>query len=78
MTTQYRPEGWENNNPCVECDCVNIKDRVCDMTCISLAKYEGKEAGADAMLEGLKKEGDYVKDWGTLNKRGYLVFIEEE
>ena len=47
----YRPEGWKE-----------IKDAIHDKINIDDPYYEGEvdegiEAGADAMLEGLKKEG---------------------
>ena len=51
-----RPDGWDNRNPCVTCDVRDVPNRVCDMTCVKLAKYEGVEAGADALLEALKKD----------------------
>ena len=46
------------------------------------------EAGADAMLEALKQEGEYVKNGGSYpcvltrslkkGESGWLVFIEED
>ena len=54
----WRPEeGWENPNPCLECEVRDVLDRVCDMTCMQLSRYESKEAGADAILEALREEG---------------------
>ena len=66
----YRPEGWKR-------DCETMSD---DCECVQCVAYE---AGADAMLEGLKKEGDKIDDLHDdiqelFPYEGYLVFIPEE
>ena len=76
---QYRPEGWENpyqDEPHEECGCFQC------------GVHLGFEAGADAMLEGLKKGAmfipgvlagadDFMLKVGIPNNRGYLVFIPD-
>lgn len=52
---KIRPEGWEKPN--LFCQLANVE-------CIP--KWTAYEAGADAILEGLKKEGlygEYLKDY---------------
>lgn len=46
----YRPEGWEilGEHPCGGDGCLQCRD------------YANKEAGADAMLEGLKKNAKKI------------------
>ena len=66
----YRPEGFKNP----------YKKRTPMYKGISV-HYEAFEAGADAMLEGLKKEGEprhLECDCGCCKPKGYLVFIPEE
>lgn len=74
----YRPEGWKNPH--------NVHDVVQYMPQPKTARIEREafEAGADAMLEGLKKEGQPTDrcngrvSKALLKKKGYLVFIPEE
>ncbi len=64
----YRPEGWKN--PYSKTTCMECYD-----------ESGAFEAGADAMLEGLKSDGTHFpKGFSTahLMKKGYLVFIPEE
>ena len=70
-----RPEGWEElgDHPCGGDGCLQCRD------------YANKEAGADAMLEGLmtgvryRVVAEYVdgQEQTIDSKNGYLVFIEE-
>ncbi len=62
-----RPEGWEElgEHPCSGDGCLQCRD------------YANKEAGADAMLEGLKKSGEFMEADGR-DPACYLVFIPEE
>lgn len=84
----YRPEGWKN--------IYTISYESCKVTSPEFAIQAGMqglayEAGADAMLEALKKEAIHIKtkrgwkylrdsyeDWLYGNRVGYLAFIEEE
>ena len=88
MTTQYRPEGWEN--------LVSSLRGVKTLTSSGISGIDAQsllEAGADAMLEGLKKQGTKVEEGKPYHcpcsvclndedcyaiENGYLVFIEEE
>ena len=70
---QYRPNRWENphsNNP--------DPDKVYMWT-----RHDDFEAGADAMLEGLKKEGVYREsvwpfDAPRQKTNGHWCFIPED
>ena len=67
----YRPEGWKN--PYHE-ETGRVPDE-------HNAEFQDYEAGADAMLEGLKKQNVTLPDiihHYTLGKLGKLVFIPEE
>lgn len=55
MWKNNRPDGWGNKNPCDDCEARDIPNRVCDMTCIRLCKYESIEAGADAYEKAIWK-----------------------
>ena len=80
----YRPEGWKNDR-----EKYLLKDIDISIGNIWPVIYE---AGADAMLEGLKKKGAYQEKgsqvggllinntpWaGTCERNGWLVFIPEE
>ena len=79
----YRPEGWKNPDPCSEC---NFSEKLsCNGVCNESIRYSSKEAGADAMLEGLMTRvryrvvAEYVdrQEQTIDSKNGYLVFIEE-
>ncbi len=88
----YRPEGMkENLEPCGNCPNI-YKTTNCAVACEPWQRYANYEAGLDAMLEGLKKEGVpvLVNQKGGLNilpeslpyvlalmTRGKLVFIPE-
>ncbi|KKM99787.1 hypothetical protein LCGC14_1144370 [marine sediment metagenome] len=76
-----RPEGWKNPYPYNPEPTSKLPNTA----------YNAFEAGADAMLEGLKKEawnhiipGNYVETdadgykYHEPDVEGYLVFIEEE
>lgn len=76
----YRPKGWKNPDECL-CD----EDWVKAMGECGDMRHHAYEAGADAMLEGLKKGGVEQtmqpqamirEEW--LYKPGTLVFIPEE
>ncbi|MCK5016442.1 MAG: hypothetical protein KAS32_05145 [Candidatus Peribacteraceae bacterium] len=88
MTKMYRPEGWNAMD-------IMLKTPVYVITGDELTdiKLSLVEAGADAMLEGLKKEGmnskgefpnikqfpnDSMLTVKIPNKKGWLVFIPEE
>ena len=60
----YRPEGWGNPH-------IIVIDGV-DIDCSVEAK--AYEAGADAMLEGLKKDNIVILSM----EKGWLIFIPEE
>ena len=70
-----RPEGW---NKLVK----DLKFMNMPRTAEGLKNVERVyEAGADAMLEGLKKEGEPQHlncDDACSKRKGYLVFIPEE
>ena len=74
----YRPEEWKGYH-CVDGKCIE-----CDTNPVDCNNHY--EAGADAMLEGLKKECGSLEWTGntarvTLPKsegKGHLVFIPEE
>lgn len=85
----WRPKDW------AKCPCDNCKRKtedewglVCDLACGQHTMWVNYEAGADAMLEALKKEGrmvdrkvyatdDASKVYGRFVK-GWEVFIEEK
>ncbi len=76
----YRPEGWVKleEHPCSGDGCLQCRD------------YANREAGADAMLEGLKKDAyaEIKNDYDPIYMfgidetmelpKGHLVFIPEE
>ncbi len=73
----YRPKGWERDKPKPFVPPVFYG--------LSEPAYidgytDGVEAGADAMLEGLRKEGHNGRIVKSLleKKGGYLIFISEE
>ena len=68
-----RPEGWGNQT-------VDGVNSLKDLDPSEVALYE---SGADAMLEGLKKNGGVtlklpLTEIPSIYKNGYLVFIPEE
>ncbi|KKN65897.1 hypothetical protein LCGC14_0477140 [marine sediment metagenome] len=75
----HRPKGWKNPHGTPEQRADDSpkgligEDKYC---------YDAFEAGADAMLEGLKKEGEYRKAYDLFNdiphKAGTYIFIPEE
>lgn len=79
----YRPEGWKNDS--YDCSVCDTEPEGCP-GCGSSAY----EAGADAMLERLKKQGYYRAKATYIDspplmaylkaegKQGWLVFISEE
>ena len=90
-----RPEGWAeiSPNPCDGCEDDNkylpgdVRHGTRCQRCEQEDEYDIFEAGADAMLEGLKKEGSTLEVDGNAvtftipdnkGKNGFLVFIEEE
>ena len=97
----YRPKGMrKKTNPCVNCFHDNRQlagdlraDTFCER-CTQGDDYRLYEAGADAMLEGLKKEALYSNDsekmvckagvnsksmlLATGMRKGHLVFIPDE
>ncbi len=83
--TKYRPEGWDNPEPCGEC---SFSEKLsCGGVCNESIRYSSKEAGADAILEGLRKQPinmKIVRDFDKVTmyilppESGYLVFIPEE
>ena len=92
LNSRYRPEGWNNPHPIPTMRIYDGAITQDDATRIYrierniVAKHEAFEAGADAMLEGLRKEGDkvYQKGWGEIRVpikgeiKGRLVFIPDE
>lgn len=89
---KYRPEGWENPyTEEVESIIAQCKKRGIDSSWHGEpgACLDAYEAGADAMLEGLRAEGlqingkteviqkEGVPDW-FLDSKGTLVFIPED
>ena len=77
MMKHWRPKGWKT---------IPLWSRLCDGTPIT-STHEAFEAGADAMLEGLKKyqvsTPDILYWWITIKgreerKKGYLIFISDE
>ena len=86
----YRPKGWENQMPCGECTRTTAGNN-CATSCHLYIRYQSKESGADAMLEGLKVSGVVMKNYTPTNrtvaetawflnqaKDGTLVFVPEE
>ena len=66
-----RPEGWPElgEHPCSGDGCLECRD------------YANREAGADAMLEGLREEVDSITVKSHKGKKrtpGVWVFIPEE
>lgn len=59
----YRPKNWKNPHeippPRVYNNCLSELEftKIYEAECIPVEKHEAYEAGADAMLEALKKEG---------------------
>lgn len=96
MKEIYRPEGWENPylipRPCVYNRVLSESEwgEIFKAEEPVVRKHEAFEAGANAMLEGLKKEGERVDiaTYGgancyfplllTIPARGVAVFIPEE
>ena len=70
-----RPEGWDATKI--------IAERIGEVTSFTTLEML-IEAGADAMLEGLKKSGTYKDRYNRLDcygitlEMGYLVFIPED
>lgn len=65
----YRPEEWKqlNNHPCSGDGCLECRD------------YANREAGADAMLEGLLANGLKVNNLSLEHQgKGTVIFIPEE
>jgi len=71
----YRPEDWPKC-PCDDCPDKIIDDYgyFCNIVCQKRTHWICREAGADAMLEGLRKEATER----TYKPKGCLVFIPEE
>lgn len=95
--SDWRPENWDeiNPDPCKDCSNKVIDDYgyFCDLACGKHSAYLNKEAGADAMLEALRKkgfldmgEGDSLDIHGVYNEPikfkadcfGKLALIPEE
>lgn len=73
-----RPKGWENPYSSDKVSSYPTKDGTYLSYNPHMDEYDSFEAGADAMLEGLKKEGRYgLHHSDTFGGVGYLVFIEE-
>jgi len=75
----WRPKEWGNPN--------EEYHNVCDVPTVQDAEYEAYEAGADAMLEALKKDKHIMTpaqmelllpDRKYPPRNGYLVFIPDE
>ena len=52
---KYRPPGWPNENPCIEC-AGRVEDDyglLCNIACGKHTSYSLIEKGADMMLESL-------------------------
>ena len=65
----FRPKDWKNPNSCENGNhLLPGEDKYC---------FEAFEAGADAMLEGLRKDGSDIPE-GLTNRKGKLVFIPDE
>ena len=89
-----KPSNWKeiNPDPCKDCDRREFDSYglLCDIWCRKATDYYNREAGADAMLESLKKQGAWLNAGQTLcdlnnaaiipykSKGGWLVFIEED
>jgi len=91
----WKPKNW-SKNPCD--DCPNKQEDIygllCDLACGKHTAYLNHEAGADAILEALKKQAIHIRhagwvdvtsnlseiahDMGIYGKTGYLAFIPEE
>ncbi len=79
-----RPEGWDDQYP-HPCDtCKPTIDGRCEKICQAKIEWLLIEAGADAMLEGLKQEGIWqevndpvlhYEEWH--GRQGWIVFIED-
>lgn len=81
---KWRPEGWINPNE-------DYHD-ICDVPTVQDAEYEAFEAGADAMLKELRKEGVVIKENDSVSfppidyiawvhiylQDGVLAFIPDE
>ena len=63
----YRPEGWENPHIRHTAGGVAYK-----------SEYRVYEAGADALLEGLRRIDLEEAEYQVWAHKGYLVFIPEE
>lgn len=74
--------------PDIQCDSYGY---LCDLSCGKRTAYLNKLAGADALLQGLKKEAIHIKtvqgwkylkiaykDWLHGNRVGWIAFIEED
>ena len=79
----WRPEGWNNiYNTLYE----STKDTEIELAVQAGMQGLAYEAGADAILEALKKKGKYIsrKDgedmhpWTEIYDSGWLVFIPEK
>lgn len=84
----YRPEGWEERypNPCTDCDNNSkylprgVREGSFCVRCEQDNEYEIFQAGADAMLKGLKGDTpSKLYETSKLSaKEGWWVFIPEE
>ena len=74
----YRPEGWENPELEFEKKQEDWRKHGIVASCAFSTPANAYEAGADAMLEGLKKDKEscYVDRYNE--PKGWLVFIPEE
>ena len=72
LKVKYRPKGWEKTVDKITSGILDIEGHDGDPNLV--------EAGADAMLEGLKREGKFVNFYETDTRqysRGWTVFIPE-
>ena len=75
----YRPKEWKKN-PCEDCP-DKIEDEyglLCNLPCGKNTAWLNSEAGADAMLEALSKEGVVRKkeELPIITKKGWYYLTE--
>lgn len=90
----WRPKNWPEN-PCDGCPqkVEDIYGLFCDLACGKHSAYINKEAGADAILEGLKDGAYRIEAYGYVDfpilashlkcgssagRAGYIAFIPDE
>lgn len=82
----YRTADWPKC-PCDDCAAehklIDEYGYFCDLACGQRSQWIQREAGADAMLEALKQQGEYwgkivEKPYFSTTRRGWLVFVPDD